>query len=97
MIVDQFEELLTETAEAPRLRFVDLLMALTALGGFRIVLTVRADHFNLCRPLTALFDHPGITRTPCCGYGGSPTPALPRPSANPCAWRVIATPPNRMR
>ncbi|MGA2293246.1 TIR domain-containing protein, partial [Bradyrhizobium sp.] len=56
LIVDQFEELLTETAEVERLRFVDLLMALTALGGFRIVLTLRADHFNLCRPLTALFD-----------------------------------------
>jgi hypothetical protein len=40
LIVDQFEELLTETADAQRLLFVDLLMALTALGGFRIVLTI---------------------------------------------------------
>ena len=57
LIVDQFEELLTETAEAARAPFVDFLMALAAAGGFRIVLTLRADHFNLCRPLTDLFEH----------------------------------------
>jgi WD40 repeat protein len=56
LIVDQFEELLTETAEAARAPFVDLLMALAAGGGFRIVLTLRADHFNLCRPLAGLFE-----------------------------------------
>jgi WD40 repeat protein len=32
-------------------------MALAAAGGFRIVLTLRADHFNLCRPLANLFEH----------------------------------------
>ena len=57
LIVDQFEELLTETAEAQRAPFVDLLMALEAVGGFRIVLTLRADHFNLCRPFSKLFEH----------------------------------------
>jgi WD40 repeat protein len=57
LIVDQFEELLTETGEAQRAPFVDLLMALEAAGGFRIVLTLRADHFNLCRPYSKLFEH----------------------------------------
>jgi WD40 repeat protein len=56
LVVDQFEELLTETAEAARAPFVGLLMTLAAGGGFRIVLTLRADHFNLCRPLTNLFE-----------------------------------------
>jgi tetratricopeptide (TPR) repeat protein len=57
LIVDQFEELLTETAEAQRASMVDLLIALEAIGGFRIVLTLRADHFNLCRPFSKLFEH----------------------------------------
>jgi WD40 repeat protein len=57
LVVDQFEELLTETAEAARAPFVGFLMTLAAGGGFRIVLTLRADHFNLCRPLTDLFGH----------------------------------------
>ena len=57
LVVDQFEELLTETAEAARAPFVGFLMTLAAGGGFRIVLTLRADHFNLCRPLANLFEH----------------------------------------
>jgi tetratricopeptide (TPR) repeat protein len=57
LIVDQFEELLTETAEAQRASMVDLLIALEAIGGFRIVLTLRIDHFNLCRPFSKLFEH----------------------------------------
>jgi tetratricopeptide (TPR) repeat protein len=57
LIVDQFEELLTETGEAQRASMVDLLMALETIGGFRIVLTLRADHFNLCRPFSKLFEH----------------------------------------
>jgi WD40 repeat protein len=57
LVVDQFEELLTETAEAARAPFVNFLMALAASGGFRIVFTLRADHFNLCRPLANLFEH----------------------------------------
>lgn len=57
LVVDQFEELLTETTEAARAPFVGFLMALAAAGGFRIVLTLRADHFNLCRPQAGLFEH----------------------------------------
>jgi WD40 repeat protein len=57
LVVDQFEELLTETGEGQRGPYVDLLMALEAAGGFWIVLTLRVDHFNLCRPLVALFQH----------------------------------------
>src|SRR5258707_9992308 len=57
LVVDQFEELLTETAEVARAPFVDFLMALAASGGCRIVLTLRADHFTLCRPLANLFEH----------------------------------------
>jgi hypothetical protein len=57
LIVDQFEELLTQAPQALRAPFVDLLMALAAMGDFRIVLTLRADHFNLCRPLGKLFEH----------------------------------------
>jgi hypothetical protein len=56
LVVDQFEELLTETEEAARVPFVSFLMALAAGSGFRIVLTLRADHFNLCRPLADLFE-----------------------------------------
>jgi WD40 repeat protein len=56
LVVDQFEELLTETEEAARAPFVGFLMALAAGGGFRVVLTLRADHFNLCRPLANLFE-----------------------------------------
>jgi hypothetical protein len=55
LIVDQFEELLTETGQSDRGPFVELLMKLG--DGFRIVLTLRADHFNLCRPLSSLFDY----------------------------------------
>jgi WD40 repeat protein len=55
LIVDQFEELLTETGQSDRGPFVELLMKL--VDGFRIVLTLRADHFNLCRPLSSLFDY----------------------------------------
>ncbi|MBR1279005.1 TIR domain-containing protein [Bradyrhizobium sp. AUGA SZCCT0283] len=57
LVVDQFEELLTETMETVRAPFVDFLIALAGGGRFRIVLTLRADHFNLCRPLANLFEH----------------------------------------
>ena len=55
LIVDQFEELLTETAEGARAPFVGFLIGLAG-GEFRIVLTLRADHFNLCRPLVDLYE-----------------------------------------
>jgi hypothetical protein len=57
LIVDQFEELLTQTGQKDRGPFVDLLMTLATAGNFRVVLTLRADYFNLCRPLANLFDH----------------------------------------
>jgi tetratricopeptide (TPR) repeat protein len=58
IIVDQFDELLTETPEAARAPFIDLLLKLVAMrspGGFHVVLTVRVDYFNLCRPYGALY------------------------------------------
>ena len=58
LIVDQFDELLTETPEADRAPFIDLLLKLAAMqgpGAFHVVLTVRVDYFNLCRPYGALY------------------------------------------
>ncbi len=58
LVVDQFDELLTETPEANRAPFVDFLTRLASLrepGGVRVVLTVRADYFNLCRPFEELY------------------------------------------
>ena len=46
LIVDQFEELLTQTPEGRRQGFVDLLMALGG-QGIQILLTARSDYFNL--------------------------------------------------
>ena len=46
LIVDQFEELLTQTQEAARQPFVDLLLSL-AENGFHVLLTIRSDYFNL--------------------------------------------------
>lgn len=57
LVVDQFEELLTETPPPLRASFVDLLMGLAERNGFRIVLTLRIDYFNLCRSLTRLYEH----------------------------------------
>jgi TIR domain len=51
LIVDQFEELLTQTPPAKRQPFVDWLMDITeesAAIPVRVVLTIRADYFNLC-------------------------------------------------
>src|SRR5262249_55243921 len=59
LIVDQFDELLTETREAERAPFIEFLLKLVARrgpGGFRVVLTVRVDYFNLCRPYSALYN-----------------------------------------
>ncbi|SEE86462.1 WD domain-containing protein, G-beta repeat-containing protein [Rhizobiales bacterium GAS191] len=58
LIVDQFDELLTETPEPARSPFIDFLLKLAAMrspGGFHVVLTVRVDYFNLCRPYEALY------------------------------------------
>ncbi|MBY3335288.1 TIR domain-containing protein [Rhizobium laguerreae] len=59
LVVDQFEELFTQTPQPQRQPFIDWLLSLVAPGGqpsFRIVLTMRSDHFNLCSAHKALFD-----------------------------------------
>lgn len=58
LVVDQFEELLTQTDAADAGAFVDVLTALAdpkARLNIRIVLTVRADYYNLIRRHDALF------------------------------------------
>ncbi len=48
LIIDQFEELLIQTPEEKRAPFADFLCALAdGHFGFRILLTLRADYFNL--------------------------------------------------
>ena len=47
LIVDQFEELYTQTPEAQRQPFLDgLLTAIRLAGGFTVVLTLRADFYG---------------------------------------------------
>ncbi len=58
LVVDQFEELLTQTSAEDAKVFIDLLLALadpSARRDFHVVLTVRADYFNLIRGHEALF------------------------------------------
>jgi hypothetical protein len=58
LVVDQFEELFTQTPERLRAPFIDWLLSLVAPGaalGFRVVLTIRSDYFNLCSTHAALF------------------------------------------
>ncbi|SEA17161.1 TIR domain-containing protein [Rubrimonas cliftonensis] len=58
LIVDQLEELVTQTPAAEAQRFIALLMALVDPGAqrrVRIALTVRADYFNLLSAHPALF------------------------------------------
>lgn len=53
LIVDQFEELLTQTPEAERGPFLDLLIWLadsSGRGSFSILLTWRSDYLNLIAP-----------------------------------------------
>jgi tetratricopeptide (TPR) repeat protein len=57
LVIDQFDELLTQTPSEHRAPFVDLITQLTNMpipGGFRVVLTVRVDYFNLCRSFEVL-------------------------------------------
>jgi TIR domain len=59
LVVDQFEELFTQTPEPQRKPFIDWLLNLIgedATLGFRIVLTIRNDYFNLCSAHPELFD-----------------------------------------
>src|SRR5215831_4296328 len=59
LIVDQFEELLTQTPPEKRQPFIDWLMDITnesAAIPVRVVLTVRADYFNLCSAHEAFYE-----------------------------------------
>jgi len=57
LVVDQFEELWTQTPEAERWAFVEILLGLTSAGDDhrRIVLTMRRDYYNLCSALPELY------------------------------------------
>jgi tetratricopeptide (TPR) repeat protein len=57
LVIDQFEELFTQTPEHLRGPFIDWVLSLVAPGavlGFRVILTIRSDYFNLCST------HPGL-------------------------------------
>lgn len=50
LIIDQFEELITQVDEAARAAFLGLLLDLTQHGsGVRAVITIRSDYLNLVR------------------------------------------------
>jgi hypothetical protein len=56
LIVDQFDELLTETPEPARAPFIDFLLKLAAVrspGGFHVVLTVRGSTISISADLMA--------------------------------------------
>src|SRR5262249_50540147 len=58
LVIDQFEELFTQTPERLRAPFIDWVLSLVEPGavlGFRIVLTIRSDYFNLCSTHAVLF------------------------------------------
>jgi hypothetical protein len=59
LIVDQFEELLTQTPIEKRKPFIDWLMRISdrsAAAPVRVVLTIRSDYFNLCSAYDAFYD-----------------------------------------
>ena len=59
LVIDQFEELFTQTPERLRTPFIDWVLSLIeprAVLGFRVVLTIRSDYFNLCSTHVLLFD-----------------------------------------
>ncbi|MFN6008488.1 MAG: TIR domain-containing protein, partial [Paracoccaceae bacterium] len=58
LIVDQAEDLVTQCSAEDAIAFLDLLLAITRPGPFRlrVVLTVRADYFNLLSLHPAFFD-----------------------------------------
>ena len=89
LIVDQFEELLTQTPPAKRQPFIDWLMDITAGSAaipVRAVLTIREDYFNLCSPYQAFYERirqdAGAPRSPhfrlkaltTASSSGAPTP-----------------------
>lgn len=57
LVVDQFEELWTSTADDIREKFIRVLLALAPAGDFnrRVVATMRRDYFNLCSADPALW------------------------------------------
>jgi tetratricopeptide (TPR) repeat protein len=59
LIIDQFEELLTQTRPEKRQPFIDWLMDVTSESAtipVRVVLTIRADYFNLCSAHEAFYE-----------------------------------------
>jgi len=59
LIVDQFEELLTQTPAEKRKPFIDWLMEITdrsATIPVQVVLTIRADYFNRCSAYEAFYE-----------------------------------------
>ena len=78
LIVDQFEELLTQTLVEKRKPFIDWLIEITdpaATVPVRVVLTIRADYFNLCSSYQAFYDRIKP------GSGAPPGPG--EPASNP--------------
>jgi hypothetical protein len=80
LVVDQFEELLTQTPPEKRKPFIDWLMEVTdprAAIPVRVVLTIRADYFNLCSAYDAFYerirpDAPALARSDKAGTNPSP-------------------------
>src|SRR5262249_23729927 len=59
LVVDQFEELLTQTLVEKRKPFIDWLMRISdpsAVFRLRVVLTIRSDYFNLCSAYDAFYE-----------------------------------------
>jgi hypothetical protein len=78
LIIDQAEDLVTQCSAEDAIAFLDLLLAITRPGpfGLRVVLTVRADYFNLLSLHPAFFDRLNaspdktLLRLPQLGDGG---------------------------
>jgi hypothetical protein len=90
LIIDQFEELLTQTPLTKREPFIAWLMDITAETPaipVRVVLTIRADYFNLCSPYQAFHErikqYAGSPRSPHFRLKGLTAPI--QDSATPCA------------
>ncbi len=54
LLVDQFEELLTQTPQVDREQFIQLLLGLVN-HGVHVLATIRADYFNLCKAHASLW------------------------------------------
>jgi WD40 repeat protein len=61
LIIDQFEELFTTTPDKDAADFTRLLLALaTGRSDVRVLVTVRADYFNLASGITDAFGRPAL-------------------------------------